>query len=62
LRDAIARIELSSRTVLSACVQGDELRRNLTRLHGYADHDPVNAIGLRRQIAARLLASERYMV
>jgi alkylation response protein AidB-like acyl-CoA dehydrogenase len=62
LRDAIARIELSSRTVLSACVQGDELRRNLTRLHGYADHDPVNAIALRRQIAAHLLASERYMV
>jgi alkylation response protein AidB-like acyl-CoA dehydrogenase len=62
LRDAIARIELSSRTVLSACSQGDELRRNLSRLRGYADHDPVNAIALRRQIAARLLASERYTV
>jgi alkylation response protein AidB-like acyl-CoA dehydrogenase len=62
LRDAIARIELSSRTVLSACAQGDELRRNLSRLRGYADHDPVNAIALRRQIAARLLASERYTV
>src|SRR5208283_4373654 len=62
LRDAIARVELSSRTVLSACVQGDELRRDLSRLRGYASHDPVNAIALRRQIARRLLESERYTV
>ena len=62
LRDAISRIELSSRTVLSACAQGDELRRNLSRLRNYASHDPVNAIALRRQIAARLLANERYTV
>ncbi len=62
LRDAIAKVELSSRTVLSACAQGDELRRNLSRLRGYASHDPVNAIALRRQIAGRLLASERYTV
>ncbi len=62
LRDAIARLELSSRTVLSACAQGDELRRNLSRLRGYAGYDPVNTIALRRQIAARLLANERYTV
>jgi alkylation response protein AidB-like acyl-CoA dehydrogenase len=62
LRDAITRIELSSRTVLSACDQGEELRRNLSRLRGYASHDPVNAIAIRRQIAGRLLASERYTV
>jgi len=62
LRDAIARVELSSRTVLSACAQGDELRRNLSRVRGYANHDPVNAIALRRQIAGRLLASERYTI
>ena len=62
LRDAIARVELSSRTVLSACAQGDELRRNLSRVRGYANHDPVNAIALRRQIAGRLLANERYTV
>src|ERR1035437_8319803 len=43
LRDAITKVELSSRTVLSACAQGDELRRNLSRVRGYASHDPVNA-------------------
>jgi alkylation response protein AidB-like acyl-CoA dehydrogenase len=62
LRDAITKVELSSRTVLSACAQGDELRQNLSRVHGYASHDPVNAIALRRQIAGRLLSSERYTV
>jgi alkylation response protein AidB-like acyl-CoA dehydrogenase len=62
LRDAIARIELSSRTVLSACDEGEEPRRNLSRLRVYANHDPVNAIAIRRQIAGRLLASERYTV
>jgi len=62
LRDAMARVELSSRTVLSACDQDEELRRNLSRLRGYASHDPVNAIALRRQIAGRLLASERYTI
>jgi len=62
LRDATARIELSSRTVLSACAQGDELRRNLDRVREYASHDPVNSIALRRQIAGRLLANERYTV
>jgi alkylation response protein AidB-like acyl-CoA dehydrogenase len=60
LRDAITRIEQSSRTVLSACAQGDELRRNLSRLQTYATHEPVNSIELRRQIARRLLANERY--
>jgi alkylation response protein AidB-like acyl-CoA dehydrogenase len=62
LRDAITRIEVSSRTVLSACAQGDELRRNLSRLRAYSAHEPVNSIELRRQIARRLLANERYTV
>src|SRR3984885_11922043 len=62
LRDAITRIDHSSRTILSACAQGGELRGILSRLHAYASHDPVNAIALRRQIAGRLLANERYTV
>ena len=62
LRDAMGRIELASTTILSACAQGEELRQNLRRLRAYATHDPVNAIELRRKIAGRLLASERYTV
>jgi alkylation response protein AidB-like acyl-CoA dehydrogenase len=62
LRDATARIETFSRTVLSACSEGDVLRKHLASVRGYADHTPVNSIALRRQIAARLLSSERYTV
>ena len=62
LRDAIAKVELSSRTVLSACAQGQELRGYLSRVRAFASHDPVDAIALRRRIAGRLLASERYTV
>jgi len=62
LREAIARIELASRTILSACAEGDELGKNISRVREYASHDPVNAIALRRQIAQRLLANERYTV
>jgi alkylation response protein AidB-like acyl-CoA dehydrogenase len=60
LRDAIAKVELSSRTVLSACAQSQELRGYLSRVRAFASHDPVDTIALRRQIAGRLLASERY--
>jgi alkylation response protein AidB-like acyl-CoA dehydrogenase len=62
LRDATVRIEGFSRTVLSACFEGDVLRRHLATVRGYADHTPVNSVALRRQIAARLLSSERYTV
>src|SRR5215469_9531065 len=62
LRDALTRIELASRTVISACAEGQELGRRLSALRTYASHDPVNAIALRRQIAARLLAAERYTI
>jgi alkylation response protein AidB-like acyl-CoA dehydrogenase len=62
LRDATIRIEGLSRTVLSACCEGDALRKHLATVRNYADHTPVNSIALRRQIAARLLSSERYTV
>src|SRR6202451_4038090 len=52
LRDAMAKIEGFSRTVLSACCEGDFLRKHLAAVRGYADHAPVNSIALRRQIAA----------
>jgi hypothetical protein len=48
--------------VLSACCEGDVLRKHLATVRGYADHMPMNSVALRRQIAARLLSSERYTV
>jgi len=62
LRDALSRIEGFSRTVLGACFEGATLRKHLSTVRGYADYEPVNSIALRRQIATRLLSSERYTI
>jgi hypothetical protein len=61
LRDAINRIAVASQTVLGACCEGQELRANLGKLHSLADHEPVNSIALRREIAGQVLDGERYM-
>ena len=60
LRDAISRMQAASQNVLSAC-SGDDLERHMNRLKWLADYHPVNAIALRRNIAERLLGSERYI-
>ena len=62
LRDAMSRVELSARHVLGACSEGDALRTNMAVLRRLAKYDPVNAVALRRQIAARLLHRDRYLV
>jgi len=61
LRDAMNRIAVGSQTVLGACCEEQELRANLARLHSLTDHEPVNSIALRREIAGQVLDSERYM-
>jgi hypothetical protein len=60
LRDAISRMQAASQNVLSAC-SGNDLEGHMSRLKSLADYQPVNAIALRRNIAERLLASERYI-
>ena len=57
LRDAMARIEVFARPVLAACAEGDTLRSNMAVLRRFAKFEPVDAIALRRGIAARLCAS-----
>ena len=61
LRDALTRIATASQTVMGACCEGADLQASLAALHGLADHQPVNSIALRRQIAGQVLASERYL-
>jgi alkylation response protein AidB-like acyl-CoA dehydrogenase len=62
LRDAMARVEFSARAALAACSEGDSLRTNMAVLRRFAKYEPLNAIDLRRKIAHRLLAAERYLV
>ena len=62
VRDAMARVEISGRTVLAGCAEGDALRANLAVLRRFTKYEPVDAIALRKQIAGRLLDAERYVV
>jgi alkylation response protein AidB-like acyl-CoA dehydrogenase len=56
VRDAMGRIEMIGRTVLAACSEGDAL----AVLRRFTKYEPVNSVSLRRQIAGRLLETERY--
>jgi alkylation response protein AidB-like acyl-CoA dehydrogenase len=62
LRESMEQIEGFARAVLSASSEGDALRMNLTVLKRFTKHDPVNAVALRRSIAARLIQAEKYVV
>jgi alkylation response protein AidB-like acyl-CoA dehydrogenase len=62
LREAMDRIEISSRNVIGACSNGNALRENMAALRGFANHDPINAIALRRNIASRLLGAGSYTI
>jgi alkylation response protein AidB-like acyl-CoA dehydrogenase len=61
-RESMEAIEVSARTVLAACAEGDNLRLSLAALKRLTRHEPVNAIQIRRRIAERLLAAEKYVV
>jgi alkylation response protein AidB-like acyl-CoA dehydrogenase len=60
LRDSITRMQVASQNVLSAC-SGNDLSRHVSKLRSLAEYQPINAIVLRRNIAERLLGSERYI-
>ncbi len=60
LGEGIARIETHAREVLAFSSEGDALRVNLAVLRRFARYEPVDAIGIRRRIAGRLLEAERY--
>jgi alkylation response protein AidB-like acyl-CoA dehydrogenase len=61
LCDAMARIEISARTAIAACSEGDALRTNMAVLRRFAKYEPVDAIAIRRRIAQRLIDAGRYL-
>ena len=62
LQEAMELVESLARAVLAASSEGDALRTNLAVLKRFTKSEPVNAIALRRNVAARLLQAERYTV
>jgi alkylation response protein AidB-like acyl-CoA dehydrogenase len=61
-REAMDTIESAAKTVLAACGEGDTLRTNLAVLKRFTKYEPVNTIGLRRKIAARMIDAGKYSV
>jgi hypothetical protein len=62
LREAMDRAEISSRSVMGTCSTRKTLRQNMAALHALADYDPIDAVGLRRKVASRLLSAAGYTV
>jgi len=60
LLSAADRIELEARTVLGAVADGDMLRTQLLALKRFSKREPGNPIALRRDVAAAVLAGDRY--
>jgi butyryl-CoA dehydrogenase len=60
LHESLETIEITARAVVAACSEGDDLRLNLAVLRRFTRREPVDAIALRRGIAARLIEAERY--
>ena len=62
LRDAMNRVEVSSRNVIGACSDNAALHKNMRTLRNLASYDPPDTVALRRNIAGRLLASGSYTI
>ena len=61
-RSAMDTVDRAAREALVACSEGDALRMNLSILKRFTKAEPVNAIGVRREIAGRLLEAGSYVV
>jgi butyryl-CoA dehydrogenase len=62
LAEAMARIEVAVRKVIAAAAEGDNLRIQTAIVRRLVKHDPVNVIGLRQQIATRVLEAGKYVI
>jgi alkylation response protein AidB-like acyl-CoA dehydrogenase len=58
--DAMDRVEKEARTAVAAVAEGDMLRIQLAALKRFAKREPVDTIALRRNVAAAVLAADRY--
>jgi butyryl-CoA dehydrogenase len=61
LSTAMERIESAARRVIAAVAEGDMLRTQMAILRRLVKHDPFNVIGLRQQIAARVIDAGKYV-
>jgi hypothetical protein len=60
ISDAMERINLSGKHAVTGFAEADELKMLLLGLKRFIKYEPVNTIKLRRGIAKRLIAAEKY--
>jgi butyryl-CoA dehydrogenase len=60
LSQAIEKVEGAARKILAAVAEGDMLRTQLAILRRLAKHEPFNVIGLRQQIAQKIIERGQY--
>jgi alkylation response protein AidB-like acyl-CoA dehydrogenase len=61
LCEGMDRVEVLCRAVLGNCLAGGALQHAMSSLHDLASYAPADTIKLRREIASRLIAAERYL-
>ncbi|OAJ74813.1 acyl-CoA dehydrogenase [Brevibacillus sp. SKDU10] len=62
VHEAFDRIEQGAKEALAGMEEGDDLRLRLSILKKLTRRDPINSIGLKRQIAAHVLEKNGYAV
>jgi len=60
LRDAMDRLEVSSRSLIGTCSNDNARRDHMATLRAFVNYDPLDSISLRRKIASNLLAAGSY--
>jgi acyl-CoA dehydrogenase-like protein len=60
LSQAMEKIEAAAKKVIAAVADGDMLRTQLAVLRRLAKHEPFNTIGLRQQIAQKVIERGKY--
>lgn len=62
VQEAFNRIEADAKEILIAVEEGDNLRMMLSALRKLTRHDPINVIAKKREIAAKIIEEEKYVV
>src|SRR5699024_3577303 len=61
-QEAFNRIEADAKEILIAVEEGDNLRMMLSSLRRLTRHDQINVIGKKREMAAKVIAEEKYVI
>ncbi|WP_430055019.1 acyl-CoA dehydrogenase family protein [Paenibacillus alvei] len=62
MHEAFADIERTAKETLAAMESGDVLRTQLSILKKLAKSSPIDGVGIKREIAARVIQAEKYVV